>query len=135
MSPVTLKVYNRVIQFSTLFLTICLAWFAFIYYPKAINDYKIGNFPKKAVVAPVSATSKQFPIETSAYRIVYEVGSNTYYVFVAGNDLENYAVNRNGAKLALKSALSLDNLCSLTVLYSSSSGLQVPEQFRDNGDC
>ena len=135
MSPVTLKVYNGVLQFSTLVLTICLVWFAFIYYPKVVKDYTTGNFPKKSTIAPVSATTKQFPIETSAYRIVYETGSNTYYVFVGGGDLDSYLTNRNGARLAIKSALSLDNLCTLNIIYAPSAGLTIPEQYKMNSDC
>jgi|SRR3989338_1061046 len=135
MSPVTIKVYHSVLSLSTLVLTVALLWFAFIYYPKVINDYTTGNFPKKTRIAPVSAATKQFPIEAKEYRIVYETGSNTYYVFVAGTNLDAYLTNRNGAKLALKNALSLESLCTLNVVYSSSEKLAVPEQYKFNSDC
>ena len=135
MSPVTFKVYNRVLQFTTLALTVCLVWFAFVYYPKAVNDFTSGNFPKRTLIAPAAATSKQFPIQMKEYRIVYELESNTYYVFIEGSNLDVYLVNRNGAKLALKNALSFSDLCGLNIIYASSEKLSVPDQYRFKSDC
>ena len=135
MSPITLKVYSSVLQFSTLFLTICLIWFAFIYYPKIVSDYTIGNFSKQTRIAPVSASTKQFPIQMNEFRIVYETGSDTYYVFVTGSNLDTYLTNRNGARLALKSALSMSNLCGISVIYASVSNVKVPDRFAVDEEC
>ncbi|MBI2327899.1 hypothetical protein HYU92_06295 [Candidatus Curtissbacteria bacterium] len=129
MNPVIDKIYTGVVQFSLVSLTIALAWFAFIYYPRVVNDYRTGNFPKKLAVAPVSAASKQFPIETNAYRIVFGKSSDTYYVFINGNNLDAYVNNRNSARLALKTALSMDNLCTISVIYVSNALLSVPQRF------
>lgn len=129
------KIYQIVLQFSTVALTVVLGWFAFIYYPKIVNDYKTGNFPTEQVITPVVAGSKKFPIETSAYRIVAEVDPAVYYVFVEGDNLERYLVNRDSAKLALKSALSVPDLCGKTVVFVSTQDLEIPEQFIYVSDC
>lgn len=120
---------------STLFLTGALIWFAFVYYPKVINQYKSGNVPNKSLLPPVAANSQKFPIETSIYRLVYEENSQTYYVFVEGAMLDSFEFNRQNAKLALKTALSVENLCDVNVIYASTQSLKVPQSFTDNSDC
>ena len=128
------KIYTWVLEISVVAMTFALVWFAFVYYPKIANQYKTGAvLPKKTVYAPVYAQSTGFPIETEAYRIVYEQKSQTYYVVVAGGKLDEYIFNRDNAKLALKSALSLENLCSFNVVYASASRLEIPEKFKDPG--
>ena len=134
MIPSMHKIYTWVLEISVVVMTLALVWFAFVYYPKVTSEYKTGAvLPKKTLYKPVYAQSTKFPIETSAYRIVYEQKSQTYYVIVAGQKLDEYVFNRDNAKLALKSALSLENLCNLNVIYTSSTGLEIPKEFQDPG--
>lgn len=129
------RFYNWTIQLSVFAFTIALAWFAFVYYPKMASDYKSGKvLNTKSVWQPVQARSENFPIETSAYRIVFEENADTYYAFIVGKQLDEYVFNRDNAKLALKSALSTDSLCGMNVIYISDSKLKVPEEFQ-NPDC
>lgn len=129
------RIFNTVLQASTLFLTGALAWFAFIYYPKIVSDYKSGNFPQKQAPAPVVASSNRLPIETANYRIEFEQNSDTYYVFVQGEKLDDYLLNRDGAKLALKNSLSKVNLCGVNILFVSVAKVEIPERFKINSDC
>lgn len=134
-SKTTHKVYTQIMDVTTLALTGALVWFAFVYYPKVINQYKTGNIPNKSIFTPVSANAQKFPIETTAYRLTYEDGSQTYYAFVEGNKLDVFEFNRQNAKLALKTALSVENLCSVKVIYVSTSNIKVPTNLSDNSDC
>ena len=128
------KLYNGILQGAILIFSAALVYFAFVYYPQAIGQYKSGNIPvQKPFVAPVSAVLEKLPIETDAYRITYDKDTDSYYVFISGNTLDKYTVNQNGARLALMSALSAESLCSYNVVYISSSGLQVPEQYKTSG--
>lgn len=128
------KILIRVMQLSTVFLTIALFWFAFVFYPKTIKDVEKGKFTyKNAEIKPVAATSYTFPINTSAYKI--EVGkSGDYYVLINGNNLSEYEVNRSSAKLTLKTALSLEDTCSVNVIYVSTAKLAIPENLKSS-DC
>ena len=129
------RFYNGILQGSILIFSAALVYFAFVYYPQTIRQYQTGNIPaQKPFVAPVSAVFQKLPIETDAYRITYEKDTDSYYVFVAGNTLDKYTVNQNGARLALMSALSVESLCSYNVVYISSSNLQVPDQYKAS-DC
>ena len=123
------KFYNAILQGSILIFSAALVYFAFVYYPQTIRQYESGNLPvQKSLVAPVSAVSVSFPIETKVYRITYETDSQSYFVFVSGQTLDQFLANQNGARLALKSALSADSLCSYSVVYISSSNLQIPQE-------
>lgn len=135
MGTITEKLYTPVLQLSIIALTGALVWFAFIYYPKVINNYKTGNIPKQAFVKPVSATSTKFPIETEAYKIVYEEGASTYYAFVEGRNLDQFVINKNNAELAIKTALSLEKICSLNIVYASTQRIKVPQQFQGSSSC
>lgn len=135
MGLATAKIYNQILAISTLALSAALVWFAFAYYPKVLNDYKTGKLPARSLAKPVSATSQKFPIETAAYRLIYAEDSQTYYAFIEGKSLDVYAVNRDNAKLALKTALSTKNLCDFTILYISTENLKVPQNLKDNSDC
>src|SRR3989344_6968086 len=129
------KFYNGILQGSILIFSAALVYFAFVYYPQTIRQYEAGNFPvQKSLIAPVSAVSVNFPIETDAYRITYEADSESYFVFVGGATLNDYLSNQNSAQLALKSALSAESLCAHSVVYISSSNLQVPDQYKVS-DC
>ncbi|OGM13049.1 hypothetical protein A2W15_06140 [Candidatus Woesebacteria bacterium RBG_16_41_13] len=129
------KFYNAILQGSILIFSAALVYFAFVYYPQAIRQYESGNIPaQKPLVAPVSAVFQKLPIETDAYRITYEKDTDSYYVFISGNTLDQYVVNQNGARLALMSALSSESLCSYNVVYVSSANLQVPDQYKAS-DC
>ncbi len=136
MSERTATIYNRTLQISVVALSAALFWFAFIYYPRVVGELRSGRaLVKNPFLKPVAANHYNFPIQTSAYRISYEPKSNTYYVFVNGNGLEEFAYNRDNAKLALKTALSMENLCEVNVIYSSRTNLKVPQRYNDNSDC
>jgi len=122
------------LEISVVILTSALVWFAFVYYPRVVNQYKSGAvLPTRTIYKPVYAESMQFPIETKAFRIVYEQKSGTYYAFIAGARLDEFVFNRDNAKLALKSALSLENLCNVKVIYASTGKLEIPDKFQDSG--
>jgi len=128
------KIYTWILEISVVILTSALVWFAFVYYPRVVNQYKSGAvLPTRTIYKPVYAESMQFPIETKAFRIVYEQKSGTYYAFIAGARLDEFVFNRDNAKLALKSALSLENLCNVKVIYASTGKLEIPDKFQDSG--
>lgn len=129
------KIFNNVLQFSIVGFTFALAYFAFVYYPKVVNTYKTGNVPAQSILKPVSANSVKFPIETSAYMLAYEEGSQTYYAFIQGSMLDVFEFNRQNAKLALKTALSAEDLCDFNIIYVSAAELEVPQNLTDNSDC
>ncbi len=124
------------LQGSIAVFAIALFWFAFIYYPKTVYDLQSGKIiPKPTVFKPAVAQGTNLPVETANYRISYESRSGTYYVFVNGNNLEEFVYNRDNAKLALKNALSSDKLCSYNVIYVSTAKLSIPQKYLDNSDC
>jgi len=130
------RIYNVILQLSIVVFTAALVYFAFVYYPKVIRDYKSGKIPPgKPMIASVAAVGNKFPIETSGYRIVHEEKSNAYYVFIAGNSLDQYLLNKDGASLTLKSALSEDSLCDLNVIYVSTAKLEIPQQYKTDVNC
>ncbi|HSX19297.1 MAG TPA: hypothetical protein VLE91_04155 [Candidatus Saccharimonadales bacterium] len=132
----TTKLYKPVLQASTILLTIVLVWFSFIYYPKVLNKYKTGTAganPK--IVTEVIAVDQKFPIKTKGYELTYEEKSNTYYALVQGTMLDSFELNRQSAKLALKTALSMDSLCKVNVIYVSASGISLPQNLATNSDC
>jgi len=131
----TLKFYNSFLQVTILVFTSALVYFAFIYYPKAISTYKNAVLPQKAFVPAAVAQNSSFPIETDTYRVVYEEGSDTYYVFVHGAGLETYVTNKNGADLAIKNGLSVESLCGYNIIYSSTSKLEVPPKYQERPGC
>ena len=128
------RFYNTILQFSILFFTFALVWFSFIYYPKIVDQYKSGKILTRPLAAPVSASSKTFPIETDQYRLVAE-SSGTYYAFIGGKTLAEFVENKNGAQLALKNALSVESLCNLKIIYASSEGLSVPGEHTTTSNC
>ena len=127
-----MKLYNLTLHFSIFFFTAALGWFAFVYYPRVITDYRTGDFPKKAFV-PSAVASHQFPIETDFFKLIYEEGSGAYYAVINGATLDDYLISRDSAKLALKTALSVESLCDLNVIYISQDQLSIPERFVDDG--
>ena len=128
------KIYTWILEISVVILTSALVWFAFVYYPRVVNQYKSGAvLPTRTIYKPVYAESMQFPIETKAFRIVYEQKSGTYYAFIAGARLDEFVFNRDNAKLVLKSALSVENLCNVKVIYASTGKLEIPDKFQDSG--
>lgn len=130
------KYYSQVLTVSAVVLTAALFWFSFVYYPKIVGDFKVGrNLPAAPIFKPVSASSYVFPIETEKYRIEYAAKFNAYDVIVAGATLEEYAFNMDNAKLALKTALSANDLCGVDVVYISSVGLTLPPRVAGLDDC
>lgn len=126
--------YPHFLEFSVVTLTFLFAWFTFIYYPRLVSNYKTGNYPQKPLIAPVYATS-QFPIETKSYKIYLDNQNSNYYAVIEGPNLDIYLANRNGAKLALKTALQKENLCDLKVNFISKENLKIPQMFQNNSDC
>src|SRR4030042_4585037 len=97
------KYYNLFLQLSIVAFTSALVYFAFIYYPRVISDYRNGKMPLgNPMVASVAAVGNKFPIETSGYKIVFEEGSSTYYMFISCISLEQFLLNKDGATLTLK---------------------------------
>ena len=129
------KIYNGVVQFSILAFTLALVYFAFVYYPKAVKNYKTNVPAGKPAVAPVAAGVDKFPIETKNYRIVYETKSDTYYVFIFGQQLDAYLLNKNSAMLTLKNTLSADSLCSYNIVYASADNIEIPQQYQQDENC
>ena len=135
MNEVTYKIYNSVLQLSILVFTSFLVYFAFVYYPRAMNTYRNASLAQKPFIPPAQAISSRFPIETVNYRIVYESASETYYVFIQGDVLNEFVSNKNAADLAIKSALSEDSLCGLNIIYNSASGLSVSPRYLARSGC
>lgn len=129
------KIYTPLLSLSIIGLTWALVWFAFIYYPKVIDDYKTGRVPAKPVIRTVAAGSQNLPIETPYFRLVWEERSSTYYVFIEGNKLADYLANRDAARLALKTALSAEDLCDFSVTYVSTTRLSIPQNLQDPDNC
>jgi len=132
----TSKIYTWILEISVVIFTIALIWFIFIYYPKVINKNNLEVvLPKRSFYKPVYAQINKFPIETSAYRLVYDENSGVYYAFIQGKRLDEFLFNRDNAKLALKTALSVENLCNVGVFYVSTEKIDIPKQYRDNTNC
>ena|SRR3989344_8884835 len=130
------KLYNITLQMSLLVFTSALVYFAFVYYPRIINEYKKGNVPPpKSIIAPAVATIGTFPIETENYRIVYGENSDSYYIFVQGKRLDQYVLNRDSATLSLKSVLAKDTLCGLNRIYISVENLDIPDKYNTDPNC
>lgn len=130
------KHYSTILEVSILCLGGILFWFAFVYYPRIVSDLRLGKtLPARTVFKPVAASSYTFPIKTETYRIEFDQAANIYFAYVAGETLPEYVFNRDSAKLTLKSALSMEDLCNVNVVYTSVQGLDVPGQYRGNIDC
>lgn len=129
------KILTTVMQGSLVVLTLVLFWFAFVYYPKTMSDLRSGSFGfNYNFFKPVIASKYDFPIETEAYRIALGGESATYYIFINGGNLAEYEMNKASARLALKTALSLENTCSVNLVYVSTAKLEIPQNLR-NSDC
>lgn len=115
--------------------SLALVYFAFVYYPKAVDQYKDAVLPQKPFFPPVVAKNEAFPIETEAYRIVFEESADTYYVFVAGKTLDVYMDNKHAADLALKNALNEMSLCNYAVIYTPTEKLNVPQKYQTRPGC
>ena len=129
------KAYNVVLQLSIVVFTGALVWFSFVYYPKVVDNYKNIPLPVNKSLARVSADFSGFPIESEAFRITYESGANSYYIFVEGKNLAEYVEYKNSAVLALKTALSVDSLCNFNVIYVSTKQLTVPDNLKITPNC
>jgi hypothetical protein len=129
------KTLTLIMQVSIVLLAVVLFWFAFVYYPKTIQNIQTGKitFGSK-IFESAKASSFVFPIETAGYKIEKSQDGESYYVFVSGEDLVQYEANRNNARLTLKTALSAEDTCGINVVYVSSSKLNVPEGLK-SGDC
>ena len=130
------KIYRGVLQFSILSFTLALVYFAFVYYPSVINKFKSGNIPAaQPIFTPVIATAESFPIQTNNYRMTFEEGSETYYVFIYGATLDRYLLNKNSAQLSLKNILAEDSICGYNVVFTSEENIQIPPQYLGNPNC
>ncbi len=122
-----------VLNLSIVFFAACLAWLAFVYYPKAAADFKSGEHAKRAgIVSIVNASEYSFPIQTIAYKVDRSNETGTYFVYVNGKTLDQYVANQQSARLALKTALSLEDFCNIKVVYISTERLTLPNSI--NGD-
>jgi len=128
------KKFTVFIQLSIAMFTVSLVWFSFVYYPKVVDRFQNVGLPQGKVITVASA-SNGFPIETSQYRVVYERDANTYYAFIEGLNIADYADNKNSATLEIKSALSLTSICELNIIYVSTSELKVPQDLRSPVSC
>ena len=128
------RAFTVILQLSIFFFTVSLAWFSFVYYPKAVDKFATVGLPQQRVVSK-AANFGEFPIETDQYRIVYEESSNTYYAFIEGKNIAEFADNKNGASLALKSALSLDSVCTLNVIFAPAAKIDVPQDLKNPVNC
>lgn len=128
------KLFTIFIQLSIAVFTLVLIWFSFIYYPSIVKQYEGIGLPQNQIVSS-AINYGDFPIETVEFRLVYEAGSNTYYAFVEGNNVAEFAENKNRATLALKSALSLESVCDLNVIYTSTAKLDVPQELKNPATC
>jgi len=131
----TAKIYNVVMQFSVVVFSITLAWFSFIYYPKIVNEYKNVATGGGQPAGQVSANFSNFPIETASYRIEFDKNSQNYYVFVKGTTVGGFVENKNSAELVLKSALSLQTLCNLNIIYVSTEKLILDANLKSSNNC
>lgn len=129
------KTFTLVMQLSIILLTLVLFWFAFVFYPETIHNIQTGKFTFGInLFESATASSYSFPIETPGYKIEKSREGGSFYVFVNGADLFQYETNRNNARLALKTALSLEDTCSIDVVYVSLAKLKVPDSLK-SGDC
>lgn len=129
------RIYNVVMQFSVVVFSLILVWFSFIYYPKIVNQYKNVATGGGQPAGQVSANFSNFPIETANYRIEFDKNSQNYYVFVGGATVGGFVENKNSAVLALKSALSLQSLCNLNIIYASVEKLTLPADLKSSTNC
>ena len=128
--PVTIAIQGLILIFA-----LCLVWFVFVYYPGIVRDKNfLLNF-QQPFTNKVVAAGASFPIQTKDYRVTYESASNLYYVFLNGSTVNEYVDNKNAAELVLKNALSVETLCSVKVIYSSTSSLDVPAQYKSAPGC
>ncbi len=128
------KLFTIFIQLSIAVFTLALIWFSFVYYPRIVSQYEGVGLPTSKIISS-AATYGSFPIETSEFRLVYEINSNTYYAFIEGANIASFADNKNRATLALKSALSLETVCDLNVIYVSTAKLGVPQELKNPASC
>lgn len=126
--------FGVLLQFLIVTFTLSLAWLSFVYYPQQLK--KLGpSGVSKSVISQVSAQGGKFPIETEAFEIRYEQGSNIYYVFVNGSTVGQFAENKIAAQLALKNVLSADSLCNFTVIYAPVEKLTLPPELKSTTGC
>ncbi|OGD86587.1 hypothetical protein A2164_03470 [Candidatus Curtissbacteria bacterium RBG_13_35_7] len=129
------KITTVILQISIASFTICLVWFAFIYYPQIVKKFQKVGLPQTKVILNIEATSGSFPIETALYTIKYEKDSNTYYAFINGANSAEFVDNKNSATLALKSLLSVESICNLNVIFASTAGLDLPRELKRPTNC
>ncbi len=129
------KLFTVFLQGSIAIFAIALFWFAFVYYPKAVDSYKNIPLPVKQMAGKVSANFSSFPITTDAFRVTYEAGPGSYYIFVNSDNLAQFVEDKNSAILALKTALSLESVCKLNIFYVSTKKLDVPDSLKVSPNC
>lgn len=128
------KAFTIVIQLTIALFTIALVWFSFVFYPNIVNNFSGVGLPQAGITTN-AATFGEFPIETDLFTVRYEEASNTYYAFIEGSNLAVFGDNKNRATLALKSAMSLQNVCGLNVIYASIAKLEIPQNLQRPSSC
>lgn len=114
------KILDRVLKAATVFLTLSLVWFSLVFYPKVVNQYKSYQTRGGGLVGNVEASSKSLPYENGHFKIQYLEKSNVYVVTILAQTADQYTQYQDEAGLTLKNILSLDKLCGLNIVYSSS---------------
>lgn len=132
-----MKVYNAILHFSIFAFTFVFAWFVFVYYPTIVREFKSGKIPQARLVpTAVASDVTRFPIQLAGYyTIEHDVKSPNYYAFIGGSNLAEYVNNKIAAELSLKNALSEDSLCRVNIIFSSTAGLSVPDQYKKVTRC
>lgn len=132
-----MKAYNAILHFSIFAFTFAFAWFVFVYYPTVVRDFKSGNIPQAHLIpTAVASNVTKFPIQLAGYySIEHDFKSVNYYAFIGGSNMAEYVNNKIAAELSLKNALSEDSLCNINIIFSSGTGLSVPDQYRKVSGC
>lgn len=135
MEQVNPKIYNLVLQFSTIGLTLVLVWFAFVYYPQVVSQFQRGAIKSRINLPPAAASLGSFLIEEDDFRVAWEVNSDTYYAFIEGGTIGEFLANKNQAQLALKNALLKESLCDLNILFISTANLAIGGSLKLANNC
>lgn len=129
------NILDRVLKISIIVFTLALVWFAFVYYPKVVNQFKHQPATGGGLVGNVEASSKSLPFGNNHFRIQYLEKSNVYAVMVSAQTTDQYRQYKSEADMTLKNILSLDRLCGLNnIVYSSNLPFVGPDK-SPQGNC
>ncbi len=126
------NILDRVLKASIVVFTLALVWFAFVYYPKVINQFKHQPTTGGGLVGNVEASSKSLPYGNGRFTIQYSSTSNVYVIMVSAQTVDQYTQYKSEADLTLKNILSMDRLCGLNITYSSNLPFAGPDKSSQN---